>query len=120
MQPDRVDDVQLPAAGGLDVADRLLGGVLVAIKNDDACALLGEQKRRLAAAIDDSALDALVSVGSARREVSEDGYVLYAFARAEREREFDAPLGLSVMEVAQKNRIDQIEGACGGSMACAT
>ena len=35
-------------------------------------------------------------------------------------KDVDAPLGLSVMEVAQKNRIDQIEGACGGGMACAT
>ncbi len=34
--------------------------------------------------------------------------------------EVDAPLGLSVMEIAQKNKIEQIEGACGGSMACAT
>jgi 2Fe-2S ferredoxin len=32
----------------------------------------------------------------------------------------DAPLGLSVMEIAQKANIDQIEGACGGSLACAT
>lgn len=32
----------------------------------------------------------------------------------------DAPLGLSVMEIAQKADIDQIEGACGGSLACAT
>jgi 2Fe-2S ferredoxin len=32
----------------------------------------------------------------------------------------DAPNGLSVMEIAQKNDIDQIEGACGGSLACAT
>jgi 2Fe-2S ferredoxin len=36
------------------------------------------------------------------------------------QREVDAPLGLSVMEIAQKHRIDQIEGACGGAMACAT
>jgi len=35
-------------------------------------------------------------------------------------REIDAPLGLSVMEIAQKNDIEQIEGACGGSLACAT
>ena len=35
-------------------------------------------------------------------------------------KEVEAPLGLSVMEIAQKNRIDQIEGACGGGMACAT
>ena len=32
----------------------------------------------------------------------------------------DAPNGLSVMEIAQKQGIDQIEGACGGSLACAT
>lgn len=32
----------------------------------------------------------------------------------------DAPLGLSIMEIAQKHDIDPIEGACGGSLACAT
>ena len=35
-------------------------------------------------------------------------------------REVDAPVGLSVMEIAQKNSIDDIEGACGGSLSCAT
>lgn len=35
-------------------------------------------------------------------------------------KEVEAQPGLSVMEIAQKNRIDQIEGACGGGMACAT
>ncbi|MGE4313939.1 MAG: 2Fe-2S iron-sulfur cluster-binding protein [Pseudobdellovibrionaceae bacterium] len=35
-------------------------------------------------------------------------------------REIDAPNGLSVMEVAIQNNIDEIEGACGGSLACAT
>ena len=35
-------------------------------------------------------------------------------------KEVEAPLGLSVMEVAQKNSIEEIEGACGGSLACAT
>lgn len=34
--------------------------------------------------------------------------------------EVDAPVGLSVMEIARKAGIDQIEGACGGSLACAT
>ena len=34
-------------------------------------------------------------------------------------REVDAPLGLSVLEIAHKNRID-IEGACEGSLACST
>lgn len=34
-------------------------------------------------------------------------------------REVDAPLGLSVMEIARQNGID-IEGACGGSLACST
>jgi ferredoxin, 2Fe-2S len=32
----------------------------------------------------------------------------------------EGPVGLSVMEVAVKNNIAQIEGACGGSLACAT
>ena len=34
-------------------------------------------------------------------------------------KEVDAPLGLSVMEIARKNGID-IEGACEGSLACST
>src|SRR5437773_436932 len=34
-------------------------------------------------------------------------------------REVDAPLGLSVLEIAHKNGID-IEGACEGSLACST
>lgn len=34
--------------------------------------------------------------------------------------EVDAPVGLSVMEIALKNNIREIEGACGGSLACAT
>ena len=36
------------------------------------------------------------------------------------ELEADAPIGLSIMEVAQKAGIREIEGACGGSLACAT
>lgn len=32
----------------------------------------------------------------------------------------DAPLGLSVMEIAVKHNIPAIEGSCGGSLACAT
>ncbi|MFQ3307267.1 MAG: 2Fe-2S ferredoxin [Candidatus Midichloriaceae bacterium] len=35
-------------------------------------------------------------------------------------REVDAPIGLSVMEIAHKNNIFEIEGACGGSLSCAT
>lgn len=35
------------------------------------------------------------------------------------EKEAEAPLGLSLMEIAQKNGVD-IEGACGGCLACAT
>ncbi len=34
-------------------------------------------------------------------------------------REVDAPLGLSIMEIAHKHDID-IEGACGGSLSCST
>lgn len=37
-----------------------------------------------------------------------------------KKREVEAPLGLSLMEIAQKHDIEEIEGACGGSMACAT
>ncbi len=33
--------------------------------------------------------------------------------------EVDAPVGLSVLEIARRNDID-IEGACEGSLACAT
>jgi 2Fe-2S ferredoxin len=34
-------------------------------------------------------------------------------------REVDAPLGLSVLEIAHKHDID-LEGACEGSLACST
>jgi len=34
-------------------------------------------------------------------------------------REFDAPAGLSLLEVAHKHGID-LEGACEGSLACST
>jgi 2Fe-2S ferredoxin len=34
-------------------------------------------------------------------------------------REVDAPLGLSVLEVAHKHDVD-LEGACEGSLACST
>lgn len=36
------------------------------------------------------------------------------------EKQIDAPLGLSLMEVAVKEGIEPIEGACGGGLACAT
>jgi ferredoxin, 2Fe-2S len=35
------------------------------------------------------------------------------------QREVDAPVGLSVLEVAHKHGVD-IEGACEGSLACST
>ena len=34
-------------------------------------------------------------------------------------KEVDAPLGLSVLEIAHRNGVD-IEGACEGSLACST
>lgn len=34
-------------------------------------------------------------------------------------KEVDAPIGLSVLEIAHKNDID-LEGACEGSLACST
>ena len=36
------------------------------------------------------------------------------------EKEVEAPIGLSLMEIAVKNNIEEIEGSCGGSLACAT
>jgi len=39
--------------------------------------------------------------------------------RDDTQREVDAPLGLSVLEIAHRNDID-IEGACEGSLACST
>lgn len=35
-------------------------------------------------------------------------------------KEVDAPIGLSIMEIAVRNNISAIEGACGGSLSCAT
>ena len=34
-------------------------------------------------------------------------------------KEVDAPIGLSVLEIAHRNNID-LEGACEGSLACST
>ncbi len=34
-------------------------------------------------------------------------------------KEVDAPVGLSVLEIAQRNGVE-LEGACGGSCACST
>jgi 2Fe-2S ferredoxin len=34
-------------------------------------------------------------------------------------KEVDAPIGLSVLEIAHRNKID-LEGACEGSLACST
>jgi len=34
-------------------------------------------------------------------------------------RDVDAPVGLSVLEIAHRNKID-LEGACEGSLACST
>lgn len=36
------------------------------------------------------------------------------------EKKCEAPNGWSVMQIARDNNIEQIEGACGGAMACAT
>lgn len=35
-------------------------------------------------------------------------------------KEVEAPNGLSIMEIAHQNDIYDIEGACGGSLSCAT
>lgn len=36
------------------------------------------------------------------------------------EKTIDAPVGLSLMEIAVKHNIETIDGTCGGSLACAT
>jgi len=36
-----------------------------------------------------------------------------------RRKEVEAPLGLSILEIAHRNNVD-IEGACEGSLACST
>ena len=36
------------------------------------------------------------------------------------EKTLEAPEGWSLMQLARDNGIDEIEGACGGAMACAT
>ena len=37
-----------------------------------------------------------------------------------RVKEVNAPNGLSIMEIAHRNGIYEIEGSCGGSLSCAT
>lgn len=44
---------------------------------------------------------------------------MYFVERDGTRREVDAPLGLSVLEIAHKHGVD-IEGACEGSLACST
>lgn len=41
------------------------------------------------------------------------------FVTDDEEKVVDAPIGLSILEIAHQHNID-IEGACGGSLACAT
>jgi 2Fe-2S ferredoxin len=36
------------------------------------------------------------------------------------EKTCEAPVGWSLMQIAKDNAIEEIEGACGGAMACAT
>jgi len=45
--------------------------------------------------------------------------MVFISADGEERREVEAPLGLSVMEVAHRHGVD-IEGACEGCMACST
>ena len=50
--------------------------------------------------------------------MSETVKVIFVIGNDE-ELEVDAPVGLSILEVAHKNNVD-LEGACEGSLACAT
>ena len=45
--------------------------------------------------------------------------MIFVSADGQERHEVDAPVGLSVLEIAHRNDID-IEGACEGSLACST
>lgn len=45
--------------------------------------------------------------------------MVFVSADGKERREVEAPLGLSVLEIAHRNGID-LEGACEGSLACST
>jgi len=45
--------------------------------------------------------------------------VVFVSADGKERKEIDAPVGLSVLEIAHKHGID-LEGACEGSLACST
>lgn len=45
--------------------------------------------------------------------------MVFVSADGQARTEVDAPLGLSVLEIAHRNKID-LEGACEGSLACST
>jgi ferredoxin, 2Fe-2S len=45
--------------------------------------------------------------------------IIFESADGKERKEIDAPVGLSVLEIAHKHGID-LEGACEGSLACST
>ena len=45
--------------------------------------------------------------------------VIFVLTNGER-KEVEAPVGLSLLEVAHKNELFELEGACEGSLACST
>jgi len=45
--------------------------------------------------------------------------IIFMSADSKERKEIDAPVGLSVLEIAHKHDID-LEGACEGSLACST
>ena len=45
--------------------------------------------------------------------------VIFVSADGKERKEIDAPVGLSILEIAHKHGID-LEGACEGSLACST
>jgi ferredoxin, 2Fe-2S len=45
--------------------------------------------------------------------------IIFLSADGKERKEIDAPVGLSVLEIAHKHDID-LEGACEGSLACST
>ena len=45
--------------------------------------------------------------------------VIFVYKSGER-REFAASVGQSLLDVARENKVDEVEGACEGSLACST
>jgi molecular chaperone HscA len=87
-----------------------------ALLNAEERAAVDEGRNRLEAAIAGDDRDAINAAAEALETLSKP----FAFILKDGSRkEVDAPIGLSVLEIAHRNHVE-IEGACEGSLACST